>query len=236
VTKPPKLALIRKIALSFPEAREIEDRMGHWFNVGKKSFALYSGREQEGRWIFKLPMAQQMMLFDTRPETFQPMRAGKLLWSFVKVEDLEAQELRDLLYAAWTVVAPQKLQRAAVESGEVTPGEPPRAALVRKVALALPGASETFYKGPRFGVGKKAFVHGWIGEARWLFKLPHHQEMMLFETRPEIFTPMRSGAMLWCYADVRKLDESELRDLIVAAWRTVAPKTLQSGTKTERMT
>jgi hypothetical protein len=110
VTRPPKLALIRKIALSLPEAREIEDRMGLWFNVGKKSFALYSGREQEGRWIFKLPMAQQMMLFDTRPETFQPMRAGKLLWSFVRVEDLDSAELRDFLHGAWTVVAPKRLQ------------------------------------------------------------------------------------------------------------------------------
>jgi hypothetical protein len=107
MSNPPKLAAIRKIALGFPGAREVEDKMGLWFNVGKKSFALYS--EREGRWIFKLPMAQQMMLFDARPETFQPMRAGRLLWSFVTVEDLDTAELRDLLHAAWTVVAPKTL-------------------------------------------------------------------------------------------------------------------------------
>ena len=106
--------------------------------------------------------------------------------------------------------------------------KPPKDAFIRRIALSLPGASETYYKGPRFGVGKKAFVHGWTGETLWLFKLPHHQEMMLFDTRPEIFTPMRSGLMLWCYADVRKLDAAELRDLIVAAWRTVAPKKIQA--------
>jgi len=106
--------------------------------------------------------------------------------------------------------------------------KPPKAAFIRRVALSLPGASETWYKGPRFGVGRKAFVHGWDGEALWLFKLPHHQEMMLFETRPDIFTPMRSGLMLWCYADVRKLGSAELRDLVIAAWRTVAPKKLQA--------
>jgi hypothetical protein len=105
---------------------------------------------------------------------------------------------------------------------------PPRAAFIRRVALSLPGASETFYKGPRFGVGKKAFVHGWLNEKLWLLKLPHHQEMMLFETRPSIFTPMRSGPMLWCYADVAQLEADELRDLIVAAWRTVATKRLQA--------
>ncbi len=106
--------------------------------------------------------------------------------------------------------------------------KPPKEAFIRRIALSLPGASETYYKGPRFGVGKKAFVHGWSGETLWLFKLPHHQELMLFETRPNIFTPMRSGLMLWCYADVRQLDAAELRDLIVAAWKTVAPKKLQA--------
>lgn len=221
MTVPPKLALIRKIALSLPQAREIEDKMGLWFNVWKKSFALFNGK----RWIFKLPMAQQMMLFDARPKTFQPMRAGKLLWSFVEVEDLDTAELRDLLHAAWTVVAPKTLQTAARPTLSKSP---PKEAFIRRVALALPGASETFYKGPRFGVGKKAFVHGWIGETKWLFKLPHHQEMMLFETRPVIFSPMRSGAMLWCYAEVERLDAAELRDLIVAAWQTVAPRTLQA--------
>jgi hypothetical protein len=38
------------------------------------------------------------------------MIAGKLRWSFVKVENLDAAELRDLLEAAWRVVAPKKLQ------------------------------------------------------------------------------------------------------------------------------
>jgi len=108
--KAPKVTQIRKIALSFPGAHEVPDHVWPWFNVGKKTFALYHA--DRNQWIFKLPMAQQMMLFDTRPDTFTPMRAGKLLWSFVKVEDLEADELRDLLKAAWTVVAPKKFQKA----------------------------------------------------------------------------------------------------------------------------
>lgn len=110
----PKVAQIRKIALSFPGTHEVPDHVWPWFNVGKKTFALYHA--DRNRWILKLPMAQQMMLFDTRPGTFTPMRAGKLLWSFVKVEDLDAGELRDLLKAAWSVVAPKKLQ-AALQSG-----------------------------------------------------------------------------------------------------------------------
>jgi hypothetical protein len=108
IAKPPRLAAIRKIALGFPEAWENEWHGNPWFQIGKSSFALYSSKDR--CWIFKLPMAQQMMLFDTRPETFRVMIAGKLRWSFVQVENLDAAELRDLLEAAWRVVAPKKLQ------------------------------------------------------------------------------------------------------------------------------
>ena len=106
--KPPKYATLKKIALSLPGAQEVVDRHGHWFNIGSKSFALY-GMPSE-KWVFKLPMAQQMMLFDTRPQIFTPMRAGRLLWSYVAVEHLDTAELRDLLIASWRVVAPKKLQ------------------------------------------------------------------------------------------------------------------------------
>lgn len=109
-SKPPKLATIRKIALSFPATQEITYKGTPWFNIGTKTFALCSGKDN--RWIFKLPHPQQMMLFDARPETFAPMRAGRLLWSYVEVDDLDTAELRDLLEAAWRMIAPRKLQKA----------------------------------------------------------------------------------------------------------------------------
>ncbi|HEX2591449.1 MAG TPA: hypothetical protein VHL34_08125 [Rhizomicrobium sp.] len=108
--KPPRLAAIRKIALSFPQAWENEWYGDPWFQVGKSSFALYSSKE--GAWIFKLPQAHQMVLFESRPDTFWPMRAGRLLWSFVRVEDLDSGELRARLESAWRMIAPKKVQRA----------------------------------------------------------------------------------------------------------------------------
>jgi hypothetical protein len=42
------------------------------------------------------------------------MRAGKMVWSFVRVENLDAAELRDLLTAAWTTIATKKLQAQLV--------------------------------------------------------------------------------------------------------------------------
>ena len=108
--KPPKYAAIKSIALGFPGAHEVIWHGCPWFIVGKKTFALYSDTDKS--WIFKLPHHQQMMLFDARPESFRPMIAGRMIWSFVRIEDLDRVEMRDLLEAAWRMVAPKKLQRA----------------------------------------------------------------------------------------------------------------------------
>jgi hypothetical protein len=114
----PKLSAIRKIALGFPGASEVKFHAWPWFNVGRKTFALYHA--DEDRWIFKLPIAQQLMLFDARPETFAPMRSGRMVWSYVRVEDLDTQELHDLLKSAWTTVVPRKILRAHLDAEERT--------------------------------------------------------------------------------------------------------------------
>jgi hypothetical protein len=115
--KPPKYAKIKSIALGFPGAMEIVFHGCPWFNVGKKTFALYGDKDKS--WIFKLPHYQQMMLFDARPETFRPMIAGRMIWSFVRVEDLDQAEMRDLLEAAWRMVAPKKLQRSYLPDSQM---------------------------------------------------------------------------------------------------------------------
>lgn len=105
---PPKYAAIKRIALALPGASEVLYR-GYWFNVGTKTFVCYGFKEES--WIFKLPKDQQAMYFEARAETFTPMRAGALLWSYVKVENLDKAELCDLIIAAWRMVATKKLQR-----------------------------------------------------------------------------------------------------------------------------
>ncbi|MEI9887334.1 MAG: MmcQ/YjbR family DNA-binding protein [Rhizomicrobium sp.] len=106
---PPKYAAVKRIALGLPGAREVVDRHGHWFNVGSRTFALYG--MPSARWVFKLPHHQQMMLFDARPQTFAPMRAGRLFWAYVAVENLDGAELKDLLVAAWRMVATKKIRK-----------------------------------------------------------------------------------------------------------------------------
>jgi len=108
VASPPKYAAIKKTALALPGAHEVLYG-GHWFNVGKKTFVLFGDKER--RWIFKLPRDLELMLFETRPETFSPMIAGRLYWSYVDVQKLRQAELDHFITMAWRMVAPKKLQK-----------------------------------------------------------------------------------------------------------------------------
>ncbi len=96
---------------------------------------------------------------------------------------------------------------------------------MKRLALALPGTVEEAHRhGPWFNAGKKTFALFWGKSERWILRLPEHQVMMLIEARPEIFSPMKSGSMLWIYVDVEKLGAEELRAYMTAAWRHTAPK------------
>ena len=113
IKKPPKYAAIKRLALSLPGAAETQDRLGSWFVVGRKTFALYWGKQE--RWILKLPKHQVMMLIEARPETFSPMRSGAMLWAYVNVGKLTQAELRDYVTAAWRCVVPKKVAKAYLE-------------------------------------------------------------------------------------------------------------------------
>jgi hypothetical protein len=69
--------------------------------------------------------------------------------------------------------------------------EPPKLKHIRRVALSMPAVEEHPDKhGPSFRVNGKTFALYWLPEARWILRLPHFQEMMLFEARPETFAPI----------------------------------------------
>jgi hypothetical protein len=60
----------------------------------------------------KLDRNHQELLFEARPDVFQPMMAGALRWSFVDIGELEADELAELVREAWTQIVPKKVARA----------------------------------------------------------------------------------------------------------------------------
>ena len=95
---------------------------------------------------------------------------------------------------------------------------------VRAAALALPGASETLdgLDERAFRVGKKGFVQTWRG--RVVMKLDRWRQELLFEVRPDVFSPMVAGRLRWSWVAIDALDAAEVADLVTEAWRQVVPK------------
>src|SRR5215472_17280799 len=50
-----------------------------------------------------------------------------------------------------------------------------------------------------------------------------HQEL-LFEARPDVFSPMNVGRLRWSWVEIAALEADEVADLVTEAWRQVVPK------------
>lgn len=108
------LADVRRIALALPGAVELNDHGGNWFNVGSKTFVVFGFPSR--RWLFKLPKPRQELLFEARPDVFQPYRAGGMLWSYVDIAALDRAEVESLVTDAWTTIVPKKVWKAWLET------------------------------------------------------------------------------------------------------------------------
>jgi hypothetical protein len=97
-----------------------------------------------------------------------------------------------------------------------------------KYALALPSAAvRNHYGGPDYHVAGRSFALYWPPECRVILKLPRPRQALLFEIRPETFTPCPVGrGGVWSYVAIETLEAGELGELVIEAWRTVAPKRL----------
>ena len=80
--------------------------------MGKKSFALH----WNDRVVLKLDKDHQHLLFEVRPEMFQPCSVGTGVWSYVVLENLDDGELANLVVEAWTSIVPKKVSRPIVEA------------------------------------------------------------------------------------------------------------------------
>ena len=94
---------------------------------------------------------------------------------------------------------------------------------IRAAALPLPGAEEDVWYGePMFRVGRKGFVQTWRG--RVIMKLERNHQELLFEARPDVFSPYVAGALRWSFVDLSALAPAEAADLAREAWTQVVPK------------
>lgn len=113
---PTPLARLRKICLSFPEAREVVAWGEPTFRV-KTIFAMYAGpgtHHGKGRasvWVKALATNQQLLLAVDPERFFYPPYTGPSGWIGVYLDKAETDwdELRDLLWDAWRMSAQPKL-------------------------------------------------------------------------------------------------------------------------------
>ncbi|HEX3810654.1 MAG TPA: MmcQ/YjbR family DNA-binding protein [Rhizomicrobium sp.] len=94
---------------------------------------------------------------------------------------------------------------------------------LRKLALALEGATEVGHFGsPSFRVGGRIFAQMSDKKKEAILKLsPAHQEL-LFEVRPEAFSPEIWGNIRWTRAMLGEIPLDELKVLVREAYDQVA--------------
>jgi hypothetical protein len=98
---------------------------------------------------------------------------------------------------------------------------------VRRIALELPRAYEALVRDRvKFRVGRIVFLAISPDEELLGFGFPKEERVALVASEPEKFLmPMRSDERYnWVRARLAKLDEAELRELIIDAWRMCVPK------------
>lgn len=104
-------------------------------------------------------------------------------------------------------------------------------ARLRAVALALPETSERPSHGePTFFAGKRVFVmfsdnHHNDGRLAAIMPVePGLQPLMIAEHPQKFYLPAYVGSAGWVGVHLRRISDTELRRLVEAAWRLVAPK------------
>ncbi len=100
---------LRQFALSLPEAEEKPHFERISFRVRNKIFATLSADETEA--VLKLTVEEQTALVAADPETFFLVGWNSQGWIGVRLGQVDAEEMRQLLISAWRNVAPKRLAK-----------------------------------------------------------------------------------------------------------------------------
>jgi hypothetical protein len=98
---------------------------------------------------------------------------------------------------------------------------------VRRIALGLPRAYEALVRDRvKFRVGRIVFLSLSPDEELLGFGFPKEERAALVASEPEKYLmPLRSDERYnWVRARLAKIDEAELRELVIDAWRMCVPK------------
>ena len=105
-------------------------------------------------------------------------------------------------------------------------------AQVRKLVSALPESEEKSHFGhPDFRVRNKIFAGLYADGARGLLKLTPEIQASVLSARPDAFYPAAGawGRSGWTYFKLAELELGALSDLLLEAWRLVAPRRLAAA-------
>jgi hypothetical protein len=100
---------------------------------------------------------------------------------------------------------------------------------VRRLALRLPGSYEALVGGRvKFRVGRIVYLSFSRDETIMGFAFPKEERDWLIGGSPEKFLQPSQGDLRynWVLARLAALDEKEMEELVVDAWRMVVPKRL----------
>jgi len=100
---------VRSFASTLPRAYEVVVHGRLKFRVGQIVFVSFS--HDETLMGFGFPKEWREALVESEPEKFMLPRASDLRfnWAVVRLAEIEAAEMRDLVLDAWEMVVPQKV-------------------------------------------------------------------------------------------------------------------------------
>jgi hypothetical protein len=107
---------------------------------------------------------------------------------------------------------------------------------VRAVAQRLPRSSEAFVRGRvKFRVGRIVYLAFSRDETVMGFAFPKEEREALLQTYPDKFLrPEQSDLRYhWVLVRLAAIDEVEMRELVLDAWRMVVPKFLAAASDDE---
>jgi hypothetical protein len=106
------MAEVRAFAGTLPRGTEVFVRGRIKFRVGRIVFLSFS---RDGTLMgFGFPKEWREALVESEPEKFMLPRASDLRfnWAVVRLSEIDAEEMRDLVLEAWAMVVPQKVSAA----------------------------------------------------------------------------------------------------------------------------
>ena len=98
---------------------------------------------------------------------------------------------------------------------------------VRAIALSLPRSYEAFVQGRiKFRVGRYVWLSFSRDETVMGFAFPKEEREALVASEPEKFMMPGRGDMRyhWVHVRLAAIDDEEMRELVIDAWRMVVPK------------